>query len=160
MKMTKTIGYLVTISVFSFFLLANSALAQQDSPSAKLNLNTASAEEFAETVPPGDLGSTSRMFREFDEYRPYISILQFRREMGKYVDEDQVAAYEEYVYVPIDRNESDTATLQQIPGLDASEAETIMEGRPYASNAAFLESVAQYVNADERADAAMYLVAE
>lgn len=59
------------------------------------------------------------MVGEFLEYRPYVGIRQFRRKIGKYVDEEQVAAYEQYVNVPIDPNESDAATLQQIPGLDA-----------------------------------------
>jgi len=58
----------------------------------------------------------NRMVREFLEYRPYISIQQFRREIGKYVEEAQVAEYEQYVYVPVNVNESDAATLQQLPG--------------------------------------------
>ena len=37
------------------------------------------------------------MAREFDEYRPYTDMDQFRREIGKYVDEDEVARYEQYV---------------------------------------------------------------
>lgn len=37
------------------------------------------------------------MVRKFEEYRPYVSIQQFRREIGKYVDEAMVAAYEQYV---------------------------------------------------------------
>ena len=40
---------------------------------AKLNLNTASGDEFLAGVP--NMGS--RMVREFLEYRPYASILQF-----------------------------------------------------------------------------------
>jgi len=42
-------------------------------------------------------GVGSRMAHEFEEYRPYTSIEQFRREIGKYVDEAEVARLEQYV---------------------------------------------------------------
>jgi len=61
--------------------------------------------------------------REFQEYRPYASIQQFRREIGKYVDAAQVADYEKYVFVPIGPNEADEATLLDLPGVDAAIAE-------------------------------------
>jgi hypothetical protein len=37
------------------------------------------------------------MLREFKEYRPYKTMEQFRREIGKYVDEKEVARLERYV---------------------------------------------------------------
>ncbi|MEW5988164.1 MAG: hypothetical protein AB1791_16165 [Chloroflexota bacterium] len=118
----------------------------------KLNLNTATAADFL-TIP----GVGNRMVREFQEYRPYTSIQQFRREIGKYVDNQQVAEYEQYVYVPISVNEADAETLQQIPGLDETEASTLIAGRPYASNDAFLAQLSQYVSAEELALATTYL---
>jgi hypothetical protein len=42
-------------------------------------------------------GMTNRMVHEFEEYRPYTSIEQFRREIGKYVDSNEVARLESYV---------------------------------------------------------------
>jgi hypothetical protein len=39
------------------------------------------------------------MLREFKEYRPYTSMDQFRREIGKYVDKAEVARLEQYVYI-------------------------------------------------------------
>jgi len=42
-------------------------------------------------------GVGRRMAHEFEEYRPYTSIEQFRREIGKYVDEAEVARLEQYV---------------------------------------------------------------
>ena len=42
-------------------------------------------------------GVGGRMAHEFEEYRPYSSIEQFRREIGKYVDEAEVARLEQYV---------------------------------------------------------------
>ena len=97
------------------------------------------------------------MVHEFEEYRPYKSIQQFRKEIGKYVDQAQVAEYEKYIFVPIDENGSDAATLQQIPGLDANEAAQLIAGRPYASSAAFMEKLAENVSADELAIAKTYL---
>lgn len=110
---------------------------------AKLNLNEASAEDFA-TVP----GVGDRMVREFLEYRPYVSIAQFRREIGKYVDESTVAGFEEHVFVPVDPNASDEATLMQLPGVDAEVAAELAAGRPYADVDAFIEALAGRVGAE------------
>jgi hypothetical protein len=59
-----------------------------------LDLNSASAAEI-ELIP----GVGSRMRHEFEEYRPYRGIAQFRREIGKYVDEAEVARLERYVTI-------------------------------------------------------------
>ena len=42
-------------------------------------------------------GVGNRMAHEFEEYRPYSNMEQFRREIGKYVDEQEVARLEQYV---------------------------------------------------------------
>lgn len=118
----------------------------------KINLNTATEADFA-TIP----GVGERMVGEFIEYRPYASIQQFRREIGKYVDEAQVAAYEQYVFVPVRPDESDAATLQQLPGIDQSEAEALVAGRPYGSSDAFLARLAEFATPDEVAAARQYL---
>jgi DNA uptake protein ComE-like DNA-binding protein len=60
-----------------------------------INLNTATTQEI-ELIP----GVGPRMSHEFEEYRPYTSIEQFRREIGKYVDKAEVARLERYVMVP------------------------------------------------------------
>jgi DNA uptake protein ComE-like DNA-binding protein len=59
-----------------------------------IDLNTASDEEILLIPRIGD-----RMLHEFKEYRPYQQIEQFRREMGKYVDDEEVARMERYVEV-------------------------------------------------------------
>ena len=123
---------------------------------AKLDVNRATGDEFLATIP--DLGN--RMVREFQEYRPYISIQQFRKEIGKYVDDAQVAAYEEYLFVPVDVNESDAATLAQLPGVDEPLAQELMAARPYADNGAFLAALATHVTPDEAAAATAYLVSK
>ncbi|MDH4109404.1 MAG: helix-hairpin-helix domain-containing protein [Gammaproteobacteria bacterium] len=58
----------------------------------RINLNTATRDEIM-TIP----GMDRRMAHEFEEYRPYTSMEQFRREIGKYVDEKEVARLEMYV---------------------------------------------------------------
>ena len=107
-------------------------------PLNKLDLNSASETDLAR-VP----GATSRMVHEFEEYRPYVSIEQFRREMAKYIDADAIAAYEEYLYVPVDYNESDKATVMQIPGIDDAMAQTLLDARPYDSAESFLSNVTE-----------------
>lgn len=120
--------------------------------SAKLNANTASDEQFR-TIP----GVGDKMVHEFQEYRPYASIQQFRKEIGKYVDEAQIAIYENYLFVPIDLNSSDRETLMQIPGLEPGEADQLIGARPFASDAAFFEKLGGFVSADELAIARTYV---
>jgi DNA uptake protein ComE-like DNA-binding protein len=59
-----------------------------------IDLNKASDAEIL-LIP----GIGQRMLHEFKEYRPYTSIEQFRREIGKYVDKDEVARLERYVRI-------------------------------------------------------------
>jgi DNA uptake protein ComE-like DNA-binding protein len=59
-----------------------------------IDLNTASDADIL-TIP----GLGARMLHEFKEYRPYAAIAQFRREMGKYVDVDEVARMERFVTI-------------------------------------------------------------
>lgn len=57
-----------------------------------INLNTASDADIL-SIP----GIGQRMLHEFKEYRPYKTMDQFRREIGKYVDKKEVARLERYV---------------------------------------------------------------
>ena len=134
---------------------SDSSSSQSADPgiTGKINLNTASGDEFMSAIP----GLVNRMVREFMEYRPYISIQQFRQEIGKYVDDAQVAEYEKYVYVPIAINDSDAATLQQIPGLSTGDAESLIAARPFASVDDFLTRLSEYVSTDELELANAYL---
>jgi DNA uptake protein ComE-like DNA-binding protein len=100
---------------------------------------------------------TNRMVHEFMEYRPYKSIQQFRKEMSKYVSPAVVTDYEKYVFVPISQNGADAPTLQQIPGLDAAEAEALIAGRPYVSPEAFEAKLAEKLTPEELAVAKTYI---
>jgi DNA uptake protein ComE-like DNA-binding protein len=57
-----------------------------------VNLNTGTEEEIR-LIP----GMTDKMVHEFEEYRPYADMGVFDREIGKYVDEAEVARFRNYV---------------------------------------------------------------
>ena len=59
-----------------------------------IDLNTATADEILLIPGVGD-----RMLHEFEEYRPYTSMAQFRREIGKYVDDEELERLASYVEV-------------------------------------------------------------
>ena len=59
-----------------------------------IDLNSSGDDEM-KLVP----GVGRRMAQEFEEYRPYKSMEQWRREIGKYVDDDELARLERYVYL-------------------------------------------------------------
>jgi len=77
-----------------------------------LNLNAASEAELLLIPGVGD-----RMAYEFDEYRPYDGIERFRREIGKYVDDDVLDRYVMYVFIPIDLNTATAEQILMIPGV-------------------------------------------
>ena len=60
-----------------------------------IDINKASKAEMKLIPGVGD-----KMAHEFDEYRPWTSVDQFRREIGKYVDKAEVARLEQYVSIP------------------------------------------------------------
>jgi DNA uptake protein ComE-like DNA-binding protein len=59
-----------------------------------INLNKATDDVFL-TIP----GVGARMVREFNEYRPWTSQAQFQKEIGKYVDQKEVARLWRYVVI-------------------------------------------------------------
>ena len=130
-------------------------VAPATTTATKFNLNTATAEQIKSAPNTG-----SRMVREFSEYRPYTSIAQFRKEIGKYVDAAQVAEYEKYFYVPVVPNTADAATLQQLPSVDAAIADKLIAARPYADPTAFLKKLGELTSADNAAAAASYVEAQ
>ena len=60
-----------------------------------INLNTATDDVFL-TIP----GVGARMVHEFKEYRPWTSQAQFQKEIGKYVDQREVARLWRYFVIP------------------------------------------------------------
>ncbi len=117
-----------------------------------LNLNTASEEEIL-LVP----GVGKRMAHEFEEYRPYTAIAQWRREMGKYVDDTEVARMAQYVFVPIDLNTAIEEEILAIPGVGKRMAHEFEEYRPYSSMEQFRREIGKYVDDGEVARLERYV---
>ncbi len=117
-----------------------------------INLNTASEEEIL-LVP----GVGKRMAHEFEEYRPYTAIAQWRREMGKYVDDTEVARMEQYVFVPIDLNTATEEEILAIPGVGKRMAHEFEEYRPYSSMEQFRREIGKYVDDGEVARLERYV---
>ena len=109
-----------------------------------LNLNT--TEEKAFKIIPG-VGD--KMAHEFEEYRPYTSILQFKREIGKYVDQKEVARYLDYVFVPVELNTSSEDDIKALPGIGKKMTHEFLEYRPYKNLAQFRKEIGKYVDEKE-----------
>lgn len=129
----------------------NSVLGDQTDKSAlyqnifvPLNLNTTAEEDFKMVPGVGD-----RMAHEFEEYRPYTSIKQFRKEIGKYVDEDEVDRYENYVFVPVELNTASEEDIKALPGVGSRMAHEFEEYRPYTSMLQFRKEIGKYVDDKE-----------
>ena len=119
----------------------------------QMNLNTAAREEIM-LIP----GMGNRMVREFLEYRPYTALTQFRKEIGKYVDDKEVARLEQYVFVPINLNTASDETLSSIPGTTPQLIRTIKDARPYKDMEQFRRDIAKSVDAKEAARLERYFV--
>lgn len=117
-----------------------------------IDLNTASDEEIM-LIP----GMSSRMVHEFEEYRPYTSLEQFRREIGKYVDEVEVARLEQYVFIPMNLNEASSEDFMTIPGMSRRMVHEFEEYRPYSSMEQFRREIGKYVDAAEVARLESYV---
>lgn len=117
-----------------------------------LNLNSASEDEIL-LIP----GMSKRMAHEFEEYRPYTSLEQFRREIGKYVDDAEVARLEQYVFVPLDLNSASEADFADIPGVDSRMAHEFLEYRPYRNMEQFRREIGKYVDDAEVARLERYM---
>jgi DNA uptake protein ComE-like DNA-binding protein len=109
-----------------------------------IDLNKATEEEIM-LIP----GMTGRMRHEFEEYRPYKTIDQFRREIGKYVNDDEVARFEQYVFVPINLNTASDELILSIPNLSKRMLNEFKEYRPYRSMEQFRKEIGKYVDDKE-----------
>jgi DNA uptake protein ComE-like DNA-binding protein len=118
----------------------------------QINLNSASQEEIL-MIP----GTGNRMLREFREYRPYKTIAQFRREIGKYVDQKEVARLEQYVFVPVSLNSASDEDILSIPGAGKRMLREFKEYRPYANIEQFRKEIGKYVDKKEVARLERYV---
>ena len=121
----------------------------------QIDLNHASREEIM-LIP----GMTSRMAHEFEEYRPYTSLEQFRREIGKYVDAAEVARLEQFVFVPLKLNAASSEAFMTIPGMTSRMVHEFEEYRPYTNMGQFRREIGKYVDAKEVARLESYVTLE
>ena len=118
----------------------------------QINLNTAANEEIL-LIP----GVGSRMLREFREYRPYKAMGQFRKEIGKYVDQKELARLEQYVFVPVSLNGASDEDILSIPGAGKRMLREFKEYRPYSNIEQFRKEIGKYVDKKEVARLARYV---
>ena len=118
----------------------------------RINLNDVTNDEVLLIPGVGD-----RMAHEFEEYRPYDDMDEFRREIGKYVDEDEVARLEQYVYLPIDLNTATGDEIMMIPGMTDRMVHEFEEYRPYTDLDQFRREIGKYVDEGEVARLERYV---
>jgi DNA uptake protein ComE-like DNA-binding protein len=117
-----------------------------------LNLNEATRDQIL-LIP----NAGPRMVREFLEYRPYAGLAVFHREIGKYVDDTELARLAQYVFVPIDLNSASDADILSIPGVGARMLREFKEYRPYKAVDQFRREIGKYVDDKEVARLERYV---
>lgn len=117
-----------------------------------IDLNDVTAEEILLIPAVGN-----RMLHEFEEYRPYEGLIEFHREIDKYVDDDELAHLEQYVYVRIDLNTASREHILSIPGVGNRMLREFQEYRPYEAMSQFRREMGKYVDDDEVGRLARYV---
>ncbi len=117
-----------------------------------INLNSSSTKEM-KLVP----GVGRRMAHEFEEYRPYKSMNHWRREIGKYVDDEELSRLEQYVFVPLELNSASEEDILTIPGVGNRMAHEFEEYRPYKSMNHWRREIGKYVDDKELARLERYV---
>ena len=118
-----------------------------------INLNTATAEEIM-LIP----GAGKRMAREFAEYRPWKVWAQFDKEIGKYVNAQEVARLAQYGFIPLNLNTASDADLLTIPGVGQRMLREFKEYRPWKTREQFDREIGKYVDQKEVGRLARYVV--
>jgi DNA uptake protein ComE-like DNA-binding protein len=111
-----------------------------------INLNTGTAPEIL-LIPR----VAKRMTREFEEYRPWVSMAQFDKEIGKYVDATEVNRLKQYVFIPLDLNTATDDQFRTIPNLGGNMLREFKEYRPWKTKAQFEKEIGKYVGEKETA---------
>jgi DNA uptake protein ComE-like DNA-binding protein len=109
-----------------------------------INLNTATAAEIL-LVP----GAGKRMAHEFEEYRPWRNYAHFDKEIGKYVNAEQVAQLAQYTFIPVRLNTASDADILSIPGAGPRMVREFKEYRPWKTKEQFIKEIGKYVGAKE-----------
>jgi DNA uptake protein ComE-like DNA-binding protein len=138
-----------TIVEANTFLLGHKLTPEQLTPIYEkafvhLNLNTATDAEIL-LVPR----IARRMSREFEEYRPWVNLAQFDREIGKYVDDTEVNRLKKYVFIPVKLNTATPADFMTIPGVGERMVREFEEYRPWRTKEQFDREIGKYVDQKE-----------
>ena len=121
----------------------------------QISLNTGTREEIV-LIP----GAAARMAREFAEYRPWKSWVQFDKEIGKYVGQQETDRLKQYVFIPINLNTATDDDILSIPGAGQRMVREFKEYRPWKSKEQFDKEIGKYVGPKETARLWRYVVIE
>ena len=133
------------------FLLGQKLTQEQITPLYEkafvhINLNTGTAPEIL-LIPR----VAKRMTREFEEYRPWVSMAQFDKEIGKYVGAEETNRLKLYVFIPLDLNTATDEQFKTIPNLGGNMLREFKEYRPWKTKAQFDKEIGKYVGPKETA---------
>jgi DNA uptake protein ComE-like DNA-binding protein len=109
-----------------------------------VNLNTGTREEIV-LIP----GAGTRMAREFAEYRPWRNWAHFDKEIGKYVNQDEVNRLKQYVFIPVNLNTATDEDILSIPGAGQRMVREFKEYRPWKTQGQFEKEIGKYVDQKE-----------
>ena len=142
------------------FLLGQKLTQEQITPLYEkafvhINLNTGTAPEVL-LIPR----VAKRMTHEFEEYRPWVSMAQFDKEIGKYVDAAEVNRLKQYVFIPLELNTATDEQFKTIPNLAANMVREFKEYRPWKTKEQFDREISKYVGAKETARLWRFMVIE
>lgn len=118
-----------------------------------VNLNTGTREEML-LIP----GAGRRMVGEFDEYRPWVSWVQFDKEISKYVGQEATDKLKQYVFIPVKLNTATDEDIQSIPGAGRRMAHEFKEYRPWKTKEQFEREIGKYVGPKDVARLWRYVI--
>jgi DNA uptake protein ComE-like DNA-binding protein len=118
-----------------------------------LNLNTATSPEIL-LVPK----IARRMTIEFAEYRPWKTMAQFDKEIGKYVGQPETDRLKQYVFIPLDLNTATDEQFLTIPNMARRMLVEFKEYRPWKTREQFDREIGKYVGPKETARLWRYVV--
>jgi hypothetical protein len=98
------------------------------------------------------------MAREFAEYRPWRNWAHFDKEIGKYVNQDEVNRLKQYVFIPVNLNTATDEDILSIPGAGQRMVREFKEYRPWKTQGQFEKEIGKYVDQKEVARLWRYVV--
>lgn len=136
-------------------LTADQAKAIYEKAFIHLNLNACTTEEIL-LVPR----IANRMRIEFPEYRPWKTVAQFDKEIGKYLTANpgELDRLKMYVFIPVNLNTASDDEILSIPGAGQRMVREFKEYRPWKTKEQFEKEIGKYVGPKETARLWRYVV--